>query len=158
MKKIFVLILIPVLLLCSCGGKIRVTDMTPKEIIAAVYENVDGDDYMKELIPELITYEITKDNEQYYLGVSGIPYESGAASEAVVQPITYSFCVIRLKEGSDYDAERIKIEANINKSKWVCAKAEEAYVVRCENLIAVIMGPKSVCDLLENEFLTVVKK
>ena len=156
MKKVAVLLLLPLILLCSCGKK-SISDMSPGEIIDAVYEKVDARSYMKGLKPELVTEAITKENEEYYLGVSGIRYVSGAASEAVVQPVTYSFCVIRLEEGIDYDAERIKIENNINKAKWVCARADEAYVVRSGNLIAVIMGPKEACDGIEKAFLKIAK-
>ncbi len=156
MKKIAVLLLLPLLILCSCGKK-TVSEMSAGEIIDAVYQKVNARDCMKGLKSELTTEEITIENEEYYLGVTGVPYVSGAASEAVVQPVTYSFCVIRLKEGCDYDAERIKIENNINKGKWVCARADEAYVVRSGDLIAVIMGTKEACDGIEAAFLKIVK-
>lgn len=157
MKKIFVLILIPVLLLCSCGGnKIKLSDADPSDIIDEVYNKLPKDAEAREYVPCLITSEINERSEEYYLGISGVRYKKGAASEAFEQPTTYSFCVVIFEDDADYDAERIKIEQNINKSKWVCASAEEAFVVRYRNTAAVIMGPKNVCSELENAFLSVV--
>ena len=160
MKKVMLFFLIPLLFLCSCGRDPakKAADMTPEEIIDAVYEKTGSDEYLQKTVPELMTYEINAENEEYYLGISGIPYVSGAASEAVVQPLTFSFAVIRLKEDCDHDAERIKIENNINKAKWVCAKAEEAYVVRYNDLIAVIMGPASACNAIESAFLSIARQ
>ena len=102
--------------------------------------------------------KITEKNDEYYLGISGIPYTKGAASEAYIQPVTFSFCVIVLEEGADYDSCRKTIEQNLNRSKWVCAAAEEAIAVRHANVIAVIMGTKKVCAELEGAFLDVVSK
>ena len=158
MKKYLVFMLLPLLLLCSCvkkQGEDGEIELSPGEIIDAVYEKIDPKDYMQQLKPELATVDITADNEEYFLGISGVPYESGAGSEAVVQPVTFSFCVIKLKSGIKYDAERIKIEQNVNKAKWVCARADEAYVVRQGRYIAVIMGSKEVCDDIEAAFLSV---
>ena len=158
-KKCFILLILPLLMLSSCvksDTETTVTELSAAEIIDKVYKKVDPKDFIQQLKPELMTEAITADNEEYYLGIGGIRYEEGAASEAVVQPVTFSFCVIRLKSGIKYDEERKKIENNINKGKWVCARADEAYVVRYENLIAVIMGTKECCDDLEEAFLSVV--
>ncbi len=158
MKKAFVLLLVPVILLCSCGnGKIRLSDADPSNIIDAVYEKLPKDSAAIEYVPALITSEINEKSEEYYLGVNGVRYKKGAASEAFEQPTTYSFCVVIFEDDADYDAERVKIEQNINKSKWVCASAEEAFVVRYKNAAAVIMGPKDVCAELETAFLSVVR-
>ena len=158
MKKLFVLLLVPVILLCSCGsGKTNLSDADPSDIRDAVYDSLPKDAKAKEYVPALITTEINEKNEEYYLGISGVNYKKGAASEAFEQPTTYSFCVVIFEDGADQDAERIKIEQNINKSKWVCASAEEAFVVRYKNTAAVIMGPKDVCDELEAAYLSVMK-
>ena len=158
MKKYLVIMLLPLLLLCSCvktEGEDDEIGLSPAGIIDAVYEKIDPKEYMQQLKPELETVDINAENEEYYLGISGVPYESGAGSEAVIQPVTYSFCVIKLKKGINYDAERKKIEQNINKAKWVCARADEAYVVRQGRYIAVIMGAKEACDDIEAAFLAV---
>ena len=158
MKKYLVFMLLPLLLLCSCvkkQGEDGEIELSPGEIIDAVYEKIDPKDYMQQLKPELATVDVTADNEEYFLGIGSVPYESGAGSEAVVQPVTFSFCVIKLKSGIKYDAERIKIEQNVNKAKWVCARADEAYVVRQGRYIAVIMGSKEACDDIEAAFLSV---
>ena len=156
MKKAVLLIFILLLLLCSCGVKTKLSDTEPSDIIDMVYAALPEDSKASEYVPGLITSDITETTEEYYLGVSGVRYKKGAASEAFDQPVTYSFCVVIFEDGVDYDAERVKIEQNINKSKWVCASAEEAFVVRYKNTAAVIMGPKDVCSELETVFLSVV--
>ncbi len=155
-KKTLIFLILPLLVLCSCGDKTSPVELSAEEIIDAVYKAVETKDFMRDLRSGLMTEAVTENNEQYYLGINGIPYEDGAASEAVVQPVTYSFCVIKLKSGVKYDAERIKIENSVNKAKWVCARAEEAYVIRYENVIAVIMGTKECCDGIEEAFLSVL--
>ena len=172
MKKIVVLFLITLLLLCSCGQRNEpaatdteitetetgaLSNADPSKIIDAVYAALPEGSEAGRYVPELITSDINEKTEEYYLGIKGVKYKKGAASEAFEQPVTYSFCVVIFEDDADFDAERIKIEQNINKSKWVCAAAEEAFVVRYKNTAAVIMGPKNVCAELENTFLSVAE-
>ena len=165
MKKAAVLLLIIPLLFCACGrrqdggtetAQPSYVDADPSGLIDRVYDKLKGDTETSVYIPQLITEKITEKNEEYYLGIAGIPYTKGAASEAYIQPVTYSFCVIVLEEGSDYDSCRKTVEQNLNRSKWVCAAAEEAITVRHGNVIAVIMGTKKVCAELEGAFLDVI--
>ena len=176
MKKIVIIMLAALVLLCSCAEKNEAVSSKgseteqpgetgtgvlsaadPSEIIDAVYAALPEGSKAGRYIPELITSEINENTEEYYLGIKGVKYKKGAASEAFEQPVTYSFCVVIFEDDADYDAERIKIERNINKSKWVCASAEEAFAVRYKNTAAVIMGPKDVCAELETAFLSVVE-
>ena len=161
MKKTLIFIFVFLLFLSSCAGSddpkttgALITDRDPSAMIDEVYALLKDGTETAEYIPQMITEELTKNNEEYYLGISGIPYTAGAASEALVQPVTYSFTIILLKEGVDYDAQRKIIEQNVNRSKWVCAFADEALVVRTGNVIAVIMGPSAVCSELEEAFLS----
>ncbi len=158
MRKMIVLPLLLALVLCSCGNKTvkKLSETTPSELIDDVYAALSDGSDAASYVPELVTTGINENTEEYYLGVKSVPYTAGAGSEAYVQPVTYSFSVIYLSKEADWDAERIKIEQNVNKSKWVCAAAEEALVVRYENVIAVIMGTKTVCGELEKAFLSVV--
>lgn len=158
MKKLIYTLIIFLFLLCSCRADNTndTLDIIPDDIIDEVYENLADDSEAAGLVPEMMTAEINENTEEYYLGVSGIRYKKGAASEATVQPVTYSFCVIVFEDGADYVAECSKIERNLNKSKWVCASADDAIVVRYKNTAAVIMGAKTVCSELEAAFLSVM--
>ena len=159
MKRILLLLLVFMILLCSCVSKNsgdKLIDADPSDIIDAVYDELPEDSKAGKFIPGLITSEINEKNEKYYLGINGVRYKKGAASEGFDQPTVYSFCVIIFEDDADFDAERIKTEQNLNKSKWVCASAEEAFVVRYKNTAAVIMGSKDVCAELESAFLSVM--
>ena len=157
MKKLFIIILAMLSLLCSCksgdGGYI---DADPKDIIEAVYASVEDSGAIDEYKTMLIYDTVTADNELYYLGVNGIEYEAAVASEPEMQPCPYSFVVVRLKKGADYDAQRKLIEKNLNKSKWVCTSCEEALTVRFRNFVAVIMCDKKAADALEAAYLNVM--
>ena len=160
MKKLIASVFVLLLILSSCGKNgptvttdALITDKDPSDMIDSIYEKLNSGSETAKYIPQLLTEDITEKNEEYYLGIAGIPYSKGAASEAYIQPVTYSFSIILLKENSDYDAQRKIIEQHLNKSKWVCATAPDALVVRYGNAIAVIMGPTAVCNELEQAFL-----
>ena len=159
MKKALLLFIIPIIILSSCKetNAKKLSDADPYEIIDEVYEILAKDTATSAYIPSLITKEITEGNASYYIGSDKVSFRAGAASEGAEQPTLYSFCVVILEDDADFDGQRKMIESGINKSKWVCAEADEAYVVRYENVIAVIMGTKQVCDELEGAFLTVMR-
>ena len=161
MKKTLIFIFVFLLFLSSCTGNgdpgsigALITDRDPSAMIDEVYGLLKDGTETAQYIPQMITEDLTANNEEYYLGISGIPYTAGAASEALIQPVTYSFTIILLAEGVDYDTQRKIIEQNVNRSKWVCAAAEQALVVRTGNVIAVIMGTSAVCSELEEAFLS----
>lgn len=147
MKRIAMVLVCVLLLLCSCANSRSADD-----IIDTVYGAVPADGAVSKYFSELETTALTYDNEEYYIGTHGIKYKSGAASESFFQPVTYSFVIIVLENDADYDAERKKIESAANKSKWVCDSADEMYVLRQKNVIALVMGSKAVCDEIEEAF------
>ena len=157
MKKLICILLLLLLFLCSCklpgGGYI---DTDPKAVIEAVYASVQDSGVIDDYKTMLFYDTVTADNELYYMGVNGIEYESAVASEPEFQPCPYSFVVIKLKSGVDYDAQRKLIEKNLNKSKWVCTSCEEALAVRYVNFIAIIMCDKKAADALETAYLSVM--
>ena len=132
-------------------------DAEPKDVLDAVYKIVfetKAFEYYKTMLEDTA---VNEENELYFLGVNGIKYVSATASEPVMQPDPYSFVVIKLEKGVDYDGQRKLIEQNLNKSKWVCTSCEEALAVRYENFIAVIMCGKEAADALETAYLSVME-
>lgn len=124
-----------------------------EEIIERVYSSVSENGAVGEYLSQLITVPVTEKNEEYFLGISDIPYCDGASSESSYQPVTYSFTVVRIAPGEDVEECRSIIRDNANPSKWVCMTAQECTVVKLGDLIAVIMGSKEVCTELEAAFL-----
>ncbi len=167
MKKFLTVLFIIFLLLSSCksgepAGTSAVTeeavyiDADPKDVMSAVYRAVAETETLANNKTMLSDEAVTDKNELYYLGINGISYVSAVASEPVMQADPYSFVVIKLQNGVDYDGQRRLIEQNLNKSKWVCMTCEEALAVRYENFIAVIMCDKETADALEAAYLSVM--
>ena len=94
MKKIISLVLSLTLMLAlvACGGSSsgKLDGMTPQQVIDAVYEGVDQD-----LIPMVGSVDIDSTNEKYYIGATGLDYESAVASEAMINAIAFSLCVVK---------------------------------------------------------------
>ncbi len=157
MKKLICVLLLSVFFLCSCKlpGEGYI-DADPKDIIEAVYASVQDSGVIDDYKTMLFYDTVTAENELYYMGVNGIEYEAATASEPEFQPCPYSFVIIKLKKGADYDAQRKLIEKNLNKSKWVCTSCEEALAVRYRNFVAVIMCGKKTADALESAYLSVM--
>ena len=171
MKRFFIFLFISLFLLSSCAGTGKnnaadtaaVTedkayiDVEPKDVIDAVYKSVSDTPSFKDYKTMLEETNVTEQDELYYIGVNGIKYVSAVASEPAIQPSTYSFVVIKLQKGVDYDGQRRLIEQNLNKAKWVCMSCEEAIAVRYENFVAVIMCDKQTVDALEAAYLSVME-
>lgn len=159
MKKIFCVLLILLILLTSCsenGGAVYI-DADPGEVIDAVYKAAVETKDFKNYKTMLEKTAVTEQDELYFMGVNGIKYVSAVASEPSIQPSPYSFVVIKLQKGVDYDGQRKLIEQNLNKAKWVCMSCEEAIAVRYENFIAVIMCDSQTVNALEAAYLSVME-
>ena len=159
MRKLLAVLFIFLLLLTSCsGGKTAAyIDEEPEQVLSAVYNAVAETETIKNVKTMLMTENLSADNENYYLGVSGVKYVSAVASEPEIQPSPYSFVIVKLQNGVDYDGQRQLIEQNLNKSKWVCTSSEEALAVRYENFVAVIMCDKETANALEAAYLSVME-
>ena len=159
MKKLICMIIITVFALASCKGTSdRYIDADPEDVIKAVYEALDGSGVLDGYKTMLYDVTVNAENEDYFLGVRGVEYESAVASEPDIQPCAYSFVAVKLKEGVDYDAQRKLIEKNLNKSRWVCTSCEEALAVRYENYVAIIMCDKKAADAIETAYLNYMEE
>ena len=104
------------LLLLGAGGCKKKTvaafdGMTPAEIIDKIYANVSVE------LPMLATTDITAENMAYYLGVSDLAIEAGAASEPLVNAIPFSLCVLRISQKADSAGMQQTIRNSVNPKK-----------------------------------------
>lgn len=140
MKKLIAMLLILstlAILFASCGkeeqkGK-ALSEMPLEDILAAIYDKGGYGKMLTSLIEApvpkedeftnyLVTTEITDNNCAYFLGKSDIEFERAIASEANLNPTTYSLCLVKAKEGQDVEALADTIKKNADPMKWVCTR------------------------------------
>lgn len=161
MKKLtclFLILSIMTAVFLSCGKTPKASpafsDMTLEEILAAIYEKGGYSNMLTNLIqaspdaPDsfnyLITSEIKDDNCEYFLGKTGIEFERAIASEANMNPTTYSLCLIKAKAGQDVKELADAIRKNANPMKWVCTgvSKDHVYVDSLGDVVILIMSDK----------------
>ena len=143
MKKFLSLILcaVMVLTLVACGskdgGNAGTKEGDTMELTAMVdklYEGIAADN-----MPGVMTQEVPADS---FEGVFFIPAVEGAEavmSEPMMSSIAWSVCLLRVAEGTDVEATRAAIEANVNPAKWLCVEATSVDVVANGNTILLAM-------------------
>ena len=144
MKKFLSLILcaMMVLTLVACGSKDAGNAGGNKEgdtmdltaMVDKLYEGINADN-----MPMVMTQEVPADA---FEGVFFIPAVEGAeavASEPMMSSIAHSVCLLRVAEGTDVEATRAAIEANMNPRKWLCVEAEKSGVIANGNTILLVM-------------------
>ena len=144
MKKFLSLILcaMMVLTLVACGSKDAGNAGGSKEgdtmdltaMVDKLYEGINADN-----MPMVMTQEVPADA---FEGVFFIPAVEGAeavASEPMMSSIAHSVCLLRVAEGTDVEATRAAIEANMNPRKWLCVEAEKSGVIANGNTILLVM-------------------
>ena len=143
MKKFLSLILcaMMVLTLVACGskdggnaGSKEGDTMDLTAMVDKLYEGISADN-----MPMVMTQEVPADA---FEGVFFIPAVEGAEavmSEPMMSSIAHSVCLMRVAEGTDVEATRAAIEANMNPRKWLCVEAEKSGVIANGNTILLVM-------------------
>ncbi|MGN1095572.1 MAG: hypothetical protein ACI4QR_04215 [Eubacteriales bacterium] len=141
------------------------SEMTLEEILDAVLENGEYSNFLTSLINapaadeesgvfknHLVTTVITKENAEGYIGTSDIDFEYAIASEAAMNPTTYLFCLVRLKDGGDASAAAQLIQKSANPSRWVCTgvSPEHVYTDFADNVVILIMSDTDGTALLSS--------
>ena len=126
MKKIFTKILgvfVCIFLMTACGEKN--VEGTLEELMAKVYADIPED--KRPMM--LANTEVTDENVEWYLGDTGIEYESALGSESGVGSIAHSVVLVRTKDNSDVESIKTKIKEKIDPRKWLCVGVDEKDVV-----------------------------
>lgn len=157
MKKTIILLLALFVTLSAVGctqtAAEKTPSGTPEELLEQLYANVDSD-----LIPMVGNVEITAENEAYYIGATGLKYDSAMASEAMIGSIAYSVALVRLTDGEDASAAVTAIKEQVNPRKWICVEAETVIVDHAGQLVILIMAEDATAQALYTGFKTLAGK
>jgi len=151
MKKLFTIVLSIALLstlllgITGCGnsssGGGKNVEGTTEELLQKIYDGVDK----SITLPFVMNVPLTENmgasggsGIKYYLGVEGIPFKEGIASEAAIGG-AYSVCLIRLNSGADVEKVKKDIKDNVDPSKWICYTADTVIVDNIGDLVILIM-------------------
>ena len=134
------------------GGDSAVLDKSCEDIIKYLYENTQETDTLKRQQQYNAYTQITAENCKNFLGLEGIPFESGMAHESLISPANYSLCIVKVKE-SDATMVEQTIRDNLSPTKWVCMGGETLVVERINNVILAVIGSKADTALLKETFL-----
>ena len=116
-----------------------------EEILAKVYDGVSD-------MPMTMEQELTEENSEYHLGVARSEYAEGIASDAAVNAIPFSVCLMRAEDADKAAALAEAVEENANPCKWVCVEAETVLVDRIGDVVILIMADQQMADQLSANF------
>ena len=122
-------------------------DMSLEEIMEQIYAGVPADQ-----LPMVGNTEITAETENYYLGTEGLGFTEALASDAMINAIAHSVCLIRMPEGADIEAAKEDIRTHVNPQRWICVgvDADKVVVDSIGNVIVLILNNDLGKQLHEN--------
>lgn len=149
MKKIgYVFMIIMVCFLFIGCGKNQSNIQEPlSDVMKKLYENISEDE-----MPLLETVEVTKENQEYYLGNVSFNYQEALASEPVMSSIAHSVVLIRLKDTKNIESIKKEIKEKVDPNKWICVGVEDknVIVVSKGNLILLVMDDEYATQIRDN--------
>ena len=143
MKKFLSLILcaMMVLTLVACGskdggnaGSKEGDTMDLTAMVDKLYEGISADN-----MPMVMTQEVPADAFEGVFFIPAVEGATGVMSEPMMSSIAHSVCIMRVADGTDVEATRAAIEANMNPRKWLCVEAEKSGVIANGNTILLVM-------------------
>lgn len=149
MKKIgYVFMIIMVCFLFIGCGKNQSNIQEPlSDVMKKLYENISEDE-----MSLLETVEVTKENQEYYLGNVSFNYQEALASEPVMSSIAHSVVLIRLKDTKNIESIKKEIKEKVDPNKWICVGVEDknVIVVSKGNLILLVMDDEYATQIRDN--------
>lgn len=149
MKKISYVFIITMIcfLFIGCGKNQSNIQEPLSDVMKKLYENISEDE-----MPLLETVEVTKENQEYYLGNVSFNYQEALASEPVMSSIAHSVVLIRLKDTKNIESIKKEIKEKVDPNKWICVGVEDknVIVVSKGNLILLIMDDEYATQIRDN--------
>ena len=96
--------------------------------------------------------ELTEDNSEYNVGVARSEYVEGLASDAAINAIAFSVCLMRAESAEAAQTLAEQVEEKANPNKWVCVEAEAKIVDRIGDVVILIMADQTLADQLSDNF------
>ena len=157
MKKFLSLILcaMMVLTLVACGSKDGGNAGSNKEgdtmdltaMVDKLYEGISADN-----MPMVMTQEVPADAFEGVFFIPAVEGATGVMSEPMMSSVAHSVCILRVAEGTDVEATRAAIEANMNPRKWLCVEAEKSGVIANGNTILLVMTAEANYQTIVDNF------
>ena len=149
MKKIGYVFMITMIcfLFIGCGKNQSNIQEPLSDVMKKLYENISEDE-----MPLLETVEVTKENQEYYLGNVSFNYQEALASEPVMSSIAHSVVLIRLKDTKNIESIKKEIKEKVDPNKWICVGVEDknVIVVSKGNLILLVMYDEYATQIRDN--------
>lgn len=149
MKKIGYVFIITMIcfLFIGCGKNQSNIQEPLSDVMKKLYENISEDE-----MPLLETVEVTKENQEYYLGNISFNYQEALASEPVMSSIAHSVVLIRLKDTKNIESIKKEIKEKVDPNKWICVGVEDknVIVVSKGNLILLVMDDEYATQIRDN--------
>ena len=149
MKKIGYVFIITMIcfLVIGCGKNQSNIQEPLSDVMKKLYENISEDE-----MPLLETVEVTKENQEYYLGNVSFNYQEALASEPVMSSIAHSVVLIRLKDTKNIESIKKEIKEKVDPNKWICVGVEDknVIVVSKGNLILLVMDDEYATQIRDN--------
>jgi uncharacterized protein YcfL len=149
MKKIGYVFMITMIcfLFIGCGKNQSNIQEPLSDVMKKLYENISEDE-----MPLLETVEVTKENQEYYLGNVSFNYQEALASEPVMSSIAHSVVLIRLKNTKNIESIKKEIKEKVDPNKWICVGVEDknVIVVSKGNLILLVMDDEYATQIRDN--------
>lgn len=149
MKKIGYVFMITMIcsLFIGCGKNQSNIQKPLSDVMKKLYENISEDE-----MPLLETIEVTKENQEYYLGNVSFNYQEALASEPVMSSIAHSVVLIRLKDTKNIESIKKEIKEKVDPNKWICVGVEDknVIVVSKGNLILLVMDDEYATQIRDN--------
>lgn len=117
-----------------------------EEILDKIYKTADLDEQFKEYIENgLMKVELNEENTQSYLNTDSIEFESGLASDPMMQPSAYLLVLIRVKEGADIEKIKSEIKEKADPMRWICVGVDPAniYVDNVGDVVMLVMSDQA---------------
>lgn len=149
MKKIGYVFMITMIcfLFVGCGKNQSNIQEPLSDVMKKLYENISEDE-----MPLLETVDVTKENQEYYLGNVSFNYQEALASEPVMSSIAHSVVLIRLKDTKNIESIKKEIKEKVDPNKWICVGVEDknVIVVSKGNLILLVMDDEYATQIRDN--------
>jgi len=145
MKKFMLMVLLGAMVLgvaaCSGGKSSADSQVTGslEEIMEKIYRETNLE------FPAMHITEITPENEEYFLGLTGASYDEAIASEPMMSSQAHSVVLLRVPEETDIEKLKTDIKDNVDGRKWICVEVEEQNIIteHIGNLVILMMDENS---------------